>query len=90
MQALLWLFSCVLVSVPDLLGNRKPVTFADRIIGFDKSRCLNQELTFTYTAQYFADNHVFFTDSNMHTLHLIDEDGYYTDAALLQHQVRCL
>jgi len=63
-------------------------------VAFDKSRCLNQELSFTYTAQYFADNRVSFTESNMRTLRLIDEDGYYTNAALLlsdqcEHSIKC-
>jgi len=63
-------------------------------VAFDKSRCLNQELTFSYTAQYFADNDVSFTESNMRSLHLVDEDGYYTNAALLlsdqcEHSIKC-
>jgi len=63
-------------------------------VAFDKSRCLNQELTFSYTAQHFTDNHVSFTESNMRSLRLIDEDGYYTNAALLlsdqcEHSIKC-
>ena len=63
-------------------------------VTFDKSRCVNQELTFEYAAKYFADNHVSFNDNNKRTLHLIDADGYYTNAALLlsdqcEHSIKC-
>jgi len=61
---------------------------------FDKSRCLNQELTFDYTRKYFASANVSLTDSNMRTLNLIDSDGYYTNTALLfsdqcEHNIKC-
>ena len=52
-------------------------------ITFDKSRCIDQELTFSYANQYFAQRQIPFTDSNRITLKLIDSDGYYTNAALL-------
>ena len=52
-------------------------------VTFDKSRCLNQELTFEYTRKHFTDKDISLTDANMRTLRLIDEDGYYTNAALL-------
>jgi ATP-dependent DNA helicase RecG len=63
-------------------------------VTFDTSRCPNQELTFHYTAQYFKDNAVSFTESNMRTLRLVDVDGYYTNAALLlsdqcEHSIKC-
>lgn len=63
-------------------------------VTFDKSRCVNQDLTFEYAAKYFADNHVSFNDNNKRTLHLIDADGYYTNAALLlsdqcEHSIKC-
>ena len=63
-------------------------------VTFDKSRCVNQDLTFEYAAKYFADNHVSFNENNKRTLHLIDADGYYTNAALLlsdqcEHSIKC-
>ncbi|MCL2486344.1 MAG: putative DNA binding domain-containing protein [Oscillospiraceae bacterium] len=63
-------------------------------VAFDKSRCLNQELTFEYVGRYFADNGISFTESNKRTLKLVDFDGYYTNAALLfsdqcEHSVKC-
>lgn len=61
---------------------------------FDKARSLNQELTFGYTSRYFADNNVKFEDGNKRSLHLINGDGYYTNAALLlsdqcEHSIKC-
>lgn len=61
---------------------------------FDKSRCVNQELTFSFAESYFFDNNVSFTQSNKRTLGLIDADGYYTNAALLlsdqyEHSIKC-
>lgn len=63
-------------------------------IAFDKSRCLNQELTFSYTEKYFVDAGLPFTQQNRRTLKLIDADGYYTNAALLlsdqcEHSIKC-
>ncbi len=61
---------------------------------FDRSRCLNQELTFSYAEQYFAAMKLPFGDSNKRTLNLIDSDGYYTNTALLlsdqcEHNIKC-
>ena len=63
-------------------------------IAFDRSRCLNQELTFEYAERYFSDNNMSFNESNKRTLRLIDADGYYTNAALLlsdqcEHTIKC-
>lgn len=63
-------------------------------IAFDKSRCLNQNLTFSYTEKYFSDADLPFTVQNRRTLKLIDADGYYTNAALLlsdqcEHSIKC-
>lgn len=63
-------------------------------MAFDKSRCLNQELTFSYTEKYFADAGLPFTQQNRRTLKLIDADGYYTNSALLlsdqcEHNIKC-
>ncbi len=73
--------------IRDLLRESDGVTF-------DKSRCVNQDLTFDYAAKYFADNHVSFNENNKRTLQLIDADGYYTNAALLlsdqcEHSIKC-
>lgn len=61
---------------------------------FDKARSINQELTFFYAEKYFRDSNVSFEDNNKRTLKLIDEDGYYTNAALLlsdqcEHSIKC-
>ena len=74
--------------IRDLLRESDGVTF-------DKSRCVNQDLTFDYAAKYFADNHVSFNENNKRTLQLIDADGYYTNAALLlsdqcEHSIKCV
>lgn len=61
---------------------------------FDKSRCVNQDLSFTYAEKYFTENGLPFSDKNKRTLNLIDADGYYTNAALLlsdqcEHSIKC-
>ena len=61
---------------------------------FDKSRCANQDLTFSYARNYFEENHVGFSENNQKTLGIIDIDGYYTNAALLlsdqcPYSIRC-
>jgi ATP-dependent DNA helicase RecG len=61
---------------------------------FDKSRSVNQELTFDYTGKYFADAGISFSESNKRTLNLIDADGYFTNAALLfsdqcEYSIKC-
>ncbi len=61
---------------------------------FDKARSINQDLTFAYAEKYFKDSNVSFGDNNKRTLKLIDEDGYYTNAALLlsdqcEHTMKC-
>lgn len=63
-------------------------------VTFDKSRCLNQDLTFSYAREIFKKQNVAFEESNMKTLGLIDNDGYYTNAALLlsdqcEHSIKC-
>ena len=50
---------------------------------FDKARSINQELTFQYADKYFKDSNISFGENNKKTLKLVDEDGYYTNAALL-------
>lgn len=61
---------------------------------FDKSRCVNQELTFEYTQKYFDNANLKFEDNNKRTLGIIDADGYYTNSALLfsdqcEHSIKC-
>ncbi|NCU25567.1 AAA family ATPase [Candidatus Nomurabacteria bacterium] len=63
-------------------------------IAFDKSRCLNQDLTFNYADKYFADAGLSFTPANRRTLNLTDADGYYTNAAMIlsdqcEHSIKC-
>ena len=63
-------------------------------ISFDKSRCVNQELTFDYAEKFFSDSGVAFGEQQKRTLGLIDVDGYYTNAALLlsdqcEHSIKC-
>jgi len=63
-------------------------------ITFDKSRCRNQELTFSFTQKFFKDTNFSLTDSNMRTLRLIDSDNYYTNAALIlsdqcEYSIKC-
>ncbi len=63
-------------------------------ITFDKSRCVNQELTFSYADAYFDKVKIPFGDSNKKTLKLLDADGYYTNTALLlsdqcEHSIKC-
>jgi len=63
-------------------------------VTFDKSRCINQELTFSYADAYFAKSNLPFGDSNKRTLKLLDADGYFTNTALLlsdqcEHSIKC-
>lgn len=63
-------------------------------VSFDKSRCINQELTFVCADKYFLDSGVAFGEQQKRTLGLIDADGYYTNAALLlsdqcEHSIKC-
>lgn len=63
-------------------------------ITFDKARTLNQELTFQYAEKYFSNRNLAFKTENKRTLGLIDEDGYYTNVALLlsdqcEHSIKC-
>lgn len=63
-------------------------------ITYDKVRSMNQELTFHYAEEYFANRKVAFQTEHMRTLGLIDADGYYTNAALLlsdqcEHSIKC-
>lgn len=63
-------------------------------VTFDKSRCINQELTFSYADAYFAKATIPFGDGNKKTLKLLDADGYFTNTALLlsdqcEHSIKC-
>ena len=63
-------------------------------IAFDKSRCINQELTFNYAEKFFSDSDVAFGEPQKRSLGLIDADGYYTNAGLLlsdqcEHSIKC-
>ena len=61
---------------------------------FDKTRSVNQELTFTYAENVFQKCRLSFDEAHKRTLGLLDIDGYYTNAALLLsdqcgHIIRC-
>ncbi len=61
---------------------------------FDASRCINQDLTFSYAETCFAKAGLPFGESQKRTLGLVDSDGYYTNTALLlsdecEHSIKC-
>ncbi|TCO68103.1 RNA-binding domain-containing protein [Marinisporobacter balticus] len=61
---------------------------------FERARCINQDLTFEYAEKYFKDSNVQFAQNHKKSLRLIDDNGYYTNAALLlsdqcEHIIRC-
>ena len=61
---------------------------------FDQSRSAKQDLTFTYTENYFNKSNIGFTDANKRSLGLMDSDGYYTNIGLLLsdqclHSIKC-
>lgn len=63
-------------------------------VTFDRSRSVNQELSFSYAEQYFEKANVPFGDSGKKTLKLLDADGYFTNTALLlseqcEHSIKC-
>ena len=50
---------------------------------FEKGRSLNQELTFTASREEFEKRNLALTDTQLRTLGMINEDGLYTNLALL-------
>ena len=61
---------------------------------FDTMRSMNQELRFDYAEGYFQSRNLSFDAAHKRTLRLVDEDGYYNNAALLLsdqcgHIIRC-
>ncbi len=61
---------------------------------FEKSRCINQQLTFDYTKKVFNEKQIGFEQCNQRTLGITNEDGYYTNLGLLfseecQHSIKC-
>jgi ATP-dependent DNA helicase RecG len=50
---------------------------------YENARSLNQQLTFHETSKHFKKEDVSFGDSQKKTLHLIGEDGMYTNLAFL-------
>lgn len=61
---------------------------------FEKSRCINQQLTFDYTKKVFNEKEIGFEQFNQRTLGITNEDGYYTNLGLLfseecQHSIKC-
>ena len=63
-------------------------------VHYDQSRSVQQELTFAYAKDYFKKSGLEFSDDKKRSLGLIDEDGYFTNAALLlsdqcPHSIKC-
>ncbi|MDR2090027.1 MAG: hypothetical protein LBP73_11825 [Clostridiales Family XIII bacterium] len=61
---------------------------------FDKSRSVNQDLTFVYAEAHFRTRNIGFGEDHKRTLGLLDADGCCTNAALLLsdqcvHSVKC-
>jgi len=61
---------------------------------FEKTRCINQELTFDFAKNIFNEKQIRFEKSNERTLGIINEDGYYTNLGMLfseqcQHSIKC-
>lgn len=50
---------------------------------YEAARSLNQQLTFTQTSSFFRKRKMEFGSAQMRTLHLIGEDGTYTNLAFL-------
>lgn len=50
---------------------------------YEEARSLNQELTFEKASDYFKSRNVTFGKAQMRTLHLVGDDGTYTNLALL-------
>lgn len=72
---------------------RQMIIESDGVI-FEKTRCINQELTFDYAKKIFNEKQIGFEKSNQRTLGIINEDGYYTNLGLLfseqcQHSIKC-
>lgn len=72
---------------------RQMIIESDGVI-FEKTRCINQELTFDYAKKVFNEKQIGFEKSNQRTLGIINEDGYYTNLGLLfseqcQHSIKC-
>ncbi|MDO5297760.1 MAG: putative DNA binding domain-containing protein [bacterium] len=56
---------------------------------YEEARSLQQKLTFVYTKAYFAKKRVKFGSNQMRSLHLIGEDGTFTNLAWLMSE-QCL
>lgn len=50
---------------------------------YEAARSLNQQLTFTWTSDFFKKRGLEFGKQQMRTLHLVGEDGTYTNLAFL-------
>ena len=72
---------------------RQMIIESDGVI-FEKTRCIDQELTFEYAKKIFNQKQIGFEKINQRTLGIINEDGYYTNLGLLfseqcQHSIKC-
>jgi ATP-dependent DNA helicase RecG len=63
-------------------------------LSIEKSRCMNQELSFTYAEKMFREKNIGFQPAQQRTLAIINEDGYFTNLGLLlsdqcEHSIKC-
>ncbi|WP_042351293.1 RNA-binding domain-containing protein [Bacillus massiliigorillae] len=61
---------------------------------FENMRCLNQQLTFQEAKKVFEQQQLTFGDSQLRTLGVVNDEGYYTNVALLlsdqcEHSIKC-
>jgi Predicted transcriptional regulator containing an HTH domain and an uncharacterized domain shared with the mammalian protein Schlafen len=61
---------------------------------FESAVSIRQDLTFDTAQKYFSDKEIGFADNQKRTLGLIDEDGFFTNLALLlsdqcSHSIKC-
>ena len=72
---------------------RELIKDTDGVI-YDEMRCLNQDLTFGQAEYYFKSGDIVFDNQHKRNLGFIDEDGFYTNTALLfsdqcEHSIKC-
>ncbi|WP_232818700.1 ATP-binding protein [Exiguobacterium flavidum] len=61
---------------------------------YERMRCLNQSLTFSETTPVFDSEKLKLAKSQMRTLGMVDQDGYFTNLGLLlsdqcEHSIKC-
>jgi ATP-dependent DNA helicase RecG len=63
-------------------------------LSIEKSRCMNQDLSFTYAEKMFREKDIGFQQVQQRNLAIINEDGYFTNLGLLlsdqcEHSIKC-